>query len=94
MAEQECGCSIIRVGPDISASIGVEIDYCPMHKAAPEMLAALETFTESFGEVTHPPLPGFPDETYISPLAKLIRAEIAEGAAAVIAQARGQEMGA
>ncbi len=44
MAEQDCGCSIYsgelqQQGTDIV--LGYSIRYCPMHKAAPEMLKAL-----------------------------------------------------
>lgn len=50
MAEQDCGCRIERYAPgidaarDASSRVGESVEtvaYCPMHKAAPEMLKAL-----------------------------------------------------
>ena len=52
MLGQGCGCYI--------QAHGTWITYCPMHKAAPEMLAALEIALQlvgsvpEFGPITHP----------------------------------------
>ena len=40
MTEQDCGCQIYQ--GTLVPWTGPSIIYCPMHKAAPEMLAALE----------------------------------------------------
>lgn len=50
--EYECGCKAF-VDPNV-ASLGDQIDFCPTHKAAPDMREALKGIVADLKNVIHP----------------------------------------
>lgn len=81
----ECGCKVQGVetvgGPDDGAMIGTLIVYCPLHKAAPDMKAALK---KTLKGAAHHPACRFPHK---SPSCSCFM-KFVEGA---IAKAEGKE---
>ena len=60
---------------------------CSIHAAAPDLLAALKAIVAAFGPIKRLPYPLGEGETYLSPAAAMVPAELIEAAIAAIAKA-------
>ena len=81
MFGQGCGCRI--------QAHGLVLTYCPMHKAAPEMLAELEELYDGILASIESAAAASADESWLA-IVSANRGRVA----ARVAQARGQEVGA
>ena len=85
--ESECDCTLEKLAG--GTGITISIFYCPMHKAAPEMLAELEELYSGILASIESAAAASADEAWLA-IVGANRGRIAER----VAQARGKEVGA